>query len=137
MILAYLRNPDFIKPNYAHGTKSRLREELFIKTAALEFSKEMQTLKVDVLRTYLTLSEGDARNDLLDNIVDTLNRIEGTYSFEFGASRASRLENSRNRLVKAVEILEKKGLVGASDGFTPEKVREIIEDYRKAKLNVT
>ena len=135
MILAYLRNPDFIKPNYPHGTKSRLREELFIKTAALEFSKEMQTLKVDVLRTYISLSSGDARNDLMDNIVDTLNRIEGTYSFEFGASRASRLETSRNRLVKAVEILEKKGLVGVSDGFTPDKVREIIEDYRKTKVN--
>lgn len=135
MILAYLRNPEFIKPTYLHGTKSRLREELFIKTAALEFSKEMNTIKVDVLRTYLTLSEGDARSDLLENIVDTLQRIEGTYSFEVGASRAARLENSRSRMIKALEILDKKGLVGASDGFTPDKVREIIEDYRKAKLN--
>jgi reverse gyrase len=135
MILAYLRNPDFIKPNYIHGTKSRLREELFIKTAALEFSKEMNSVKINVLRTYLTLSEGDSRSELLDNIVDTLERIEGTYSFEFGASRVARLESSRSRMVKAVELLNKKGLVGVSDGFTPEKVREIIEDYRKNKVN--
>jgi hypothetical protein len=38
-------------------------------------------------------------------------------------------------MIKAVELLNKKGLVGVSDGFTLEKVREIIEDYRKNKVN--
>lgn len=135
MVLAYLRNPDFIKPNYPHGTKSRLREELFIKTAALEFYKEMSHLKLDVLQTYLKVSSGSNRDELITNIVDTMERIEGTYSFNFNKSREIRVAKSREKLAKAFEILEKKGLVGENAGFTPEKVHEIIEDYRKKKLN--
>lgn len=135
MVLAYLRNPDFIKPNYEHGTKSRLREELFIKTAALDFYKEMNTIKLDVLQTYLKVSSGDGRNELLDQIMDSIERIEGTYSFNFNKTKESRTNSSREKLAKAFELLEKKGLVGANAGFTTEKLHEIIEDYRTKKRN--
>lgn len=135
MILAYLRNPDFIKPDYPHGKKSRLREELFIKAAALQESRDLNIVHLDSLRTYFSSAVSkDAKTELLDSIYNTVSIIEGTYSFEFGTPRHKRLENSRTKMVKAFEILMKKGLVGPSDGFTPEKVREIISEHRK-KLN--
>lgn len=136
MILAYLRNPDFIKPNYENGLKSRLREELFLKTTALDFSRDMQEIKLNVLGDFLGAASGkDARKDILDSIYDAVDRIEGIYSFEFGASRGRRIETSRERAVQLLEILNKKGIITQSADFTPEKVREIISEYKEKKTN--
>ncbi len=133
MILAYLRNPELISPDYKNGIKSRLREELILKAEALEFSKEFQKVKLGALQAFFVSCTGESKKTTLDSIFEALDRIEGAFSFVFGPPAAVRVEQSRERTVKILELLNKKGLVGVQDGFTPEKVREIIEQYRNSK----
>jgi hypothetical protein len=132
MILAYLRNPDFIKPDYKHGLKSRLREELFIKTAALEFAKEINNSKIWALGPILSSAATDSRKELISEVLDALFKIQDTYAFTLGQSRKNSVENSREKMVQVLELLNKKGVV-STEGFTPERVREIINEYKEKK----
>jgi hypothetical protein len=132
MILAYLRNPEFIKPDYKYGFKSRLREELFIKTAALEFAKEINHAKILTLGPVLASAGSESRKELINEVMDSLFKIQDTYSFTLGQNRRTRLESSREKMVKVLELLNKKGIV-STDGFTPERVREIINEYKASK----
>jgi hypothetical protein len=132
MILAYLRNPDFIKPDYKYGIKSRLREELFIKAAALEFAKEINSCKILALGPILSSASIDARKELIEQVMDSLFKIQDTYAFTLGQERKNKVESSREKMVKVLELLDKKGLM-STDGFTPEKVHEIIKEYKENK----
>jgi hypothetical protein len=132
MILAYLRNPDFIKPDYKYGIKSRLREELFIKAAALEFAKEINSCKILTLGPILCSAAVDARKDLINEVMDSLFKIQDTYSFTLGQNRRNRIESSREKMIKAVQLMHKKGLMN-TDSFTLEKVHEIIKEYKESK----
>jgi hypothetical protein len=134
MILAYLRNPDFIKPDYPNGLKSRLREELFIKAAALEFTKEMNLVNLSTLNTYFSCAKTEkVKKELLDSIYEVVGRIEGVFSFQFGPTQHRKLENSRDKMAKAVELLSKKGMLSESTSFTLDQVHAIIEEYRNNK----
>jgi len=134
MILAYLRNPDFIKPDYPNGIKSRLREELFIKAAALEFAKEMSLVNLSNMQTYFSCSKTEkVKKELLDSIYEISSRIEGVFSFQFGPTQQRRTENSREKMAKAVQLLAKKGMLSESTSFTLDQVHAIIEEYRNNK----
>ncbi len=121
MIQAYRRG--FLKPDYPHGERSRIRENLMLDLIDAEDVFELAKNKIQVAASVIGPAPMDShsRQRVSRRLGQDLRYFDLIRELAFDKADEYRFLNSELALVKAYEILEREGLMDAQETEQPDE----------------
>lgn len=127
MLKAYLRHPDYIKPDYQHGRRSRYREQLITEMISCEENIHRSERAFEFKSSLLGIVQPTARQQLVEEIMELC--VSMDYLEDMNTLKAIKVRSSdkRKSAKEVYEIMEKQGFWDDHPDFTQTQWNEIIE----------
>ena len=116
IILAYLRDPSLIKPDYPNGVRSVLRENVLLQAVAADMDASEAAERLHIESAFACHLKPEASYDLMSQFTDSLRTYWDAKELNTGRRQksATNVKGSATSIVKLYETLEKAGILGDS-----------------------